>query len=171
MTARVLLLALLALALRLEAQNPTPSPQPGTTQSVLPIFRAQLPGGIYEVGVRSIVAVSIHEYIVDAAARVVEVNLDTNSSLFARFYFLEPNTPGPPSTVASGALAKAQELLTTTSDKAGVDVWRKVVKNYPVTTHAKTAEFRVQSREDLNKIFDAADEAFRFQRPKTVKIE
>jgi len=68
-------------------------------------------------------------------------------------------------------LAKAQELLTTTSDKAGVDVWRKVVKNYPVTTHAKTAEFRVQSREDLNKIFDAADEAFRFQRPKTVKIE
>jgi hypothetical protein len=46
-----------------------------------------------------------------------------------------------------------------------------VVKSYPTTTHARTVEYRLQSREELNKIFDAADEAFRLQKQKTVKIE
>ena len=123
------------------------------------------------MAVRSIVAVSSHEYIVDAAARVVEVNVDTAGSLLARFYFIEPNTPAPASSLAAGALDKAQQLLATATEKTGIDVWKKVVKNYPTTTHARTVEYRVQSREELNKIFEAADEAFRLQRQKTVKIE
>lgn len=172
MITRVLPLILVLASVEVHGQTPAPAaPQPGSTQSVLPLFRAQLPGGIYEVATRSMVAVSSHEYLVDGAARVVEVNVDTAGSLLARFYFIEPNTPAPASGIAAGALEKAQQLLATASDKTGVDVWKKVVKSYPTTTHARTVEYRVQSREDLNKIFDAADEAFRLQRQKTVKIE
>ena len=40
------------------------------------------------------------------------------------------------------------------------DVWKKVVKNYPATTHARTVEYRLTSREQLNKIFAGAEDIF-----------
>ena len=172
MISRVFPLLLLFSVLPVKGQTPAPTtPTQGNVQSALPLFRTQLPGGIYQVAVRSMVAVSSHEYVVEGVARVVEVNVDTTGSLLARFYFIEPNTPAPASGLAAGALEKAQQLLTTATDKTGVDVWKRVVKNYPTTTHARTVEYRVQSREDLDKIFNAADEAFRLQKQKTVKIE
>jgi hypothetical protein len=163
---------LLAFAFTAAAQTPAPTtPQPGGQQTAIPIFRAQLPGGVYEVAVRAMVSVSSHEYLVDATARVVEVNIDTAGSLLARFYYLEPNTPAPPSGLGASVVQKAEQLLTQAADKTGQDAWRKVVKNYPTTTHARTVEYRLQSREDLNKIFEAAEEAFRLQRNKSVKID
>ena len=60
------------------------------------MWRCELPGGIYEVALRSIISVSSHEYIVDGAARVTEVNVDTNGSMVVRFYLLEPITPTSP---------------------------------------------------------------------------
>jgi hypothetical protein len=154
------------------AQAPAaPTPQVGGAQTAVPLFRAQLPGGVYEVAVRSIVSVSSHEYLVDGVARVVEVNIDTTGSILARFYFIEPNAPAAPAGVGAAAVDKAQQLFTQAADKTGMDAWKKVVKNYPTTTHARTVEYRFQSREDLNKVFEAAEEAFRLQRPKTVKVE
>lgn len=137
----------------------------------MPIFRAQLPGGIYEVSVRNIVSVSIHEYLVDGPVRVVELNIDTQGSVLARFYFLEPNLPNTPGNVGAVAVEKAQQLFTQAAEKSGQDAWKKVIKNYPTTTHARTVEYRVQSRDELNKIFEAAEEAFRLQRNRSVKIE
>ena len=57
------------------------------------------------------------------------------------------------------------------AEKTGQDVWKKVVKNYPTTTHARTVEYRVVKKEDLNKIYESAEEAFRLQRNKSVTIE
>jgi len=150
-----------------------PTPQVTGTQTALPLFRAQLPGGIYEVAVRNMVSVSSHEYLVDGVARVVEVNIDTTGSILARFYFIEPNAPTAAGPAGLGAVAveKAQQLFTQAADKTGQDAWKKVVKNYPATTHARTVEYRFQTREDLNKVFEAAEEAFRLQRPKSVKVE
>jgi hypothetical protein len=156
------------------AQTPTPAPatpQPGSSQSAMPLFRAQLPGGIYQVAVRNIVSVSSHEYLVDGPARVVEVNIDTVGSILARFYFIEPNLPKPPSGLGASVVDKAQQYLAEAADKTGQDAWKKVIKNYPTTTHARTVEYRLQTREDLNKVFEAAEEAFRLQRFRTVKIE
>ena len=137
----------------------------------MPLFRAQLPGGVYEVAVRSIVSVSTHEYLVDGAVRVIEMNIDTNGSILARFYFLEPVVPSPPSGMGASVVDKAQQVLTQAADKTGQDVWKKVVKNYPTTTHARTVEYRLQSRDDVNKLFEAADDAFRMQKSRSVKIE
>ena len=152
--------------------NPAPStPPPGGNQSAMPLFRAQLPGGIYEVAVRNMVSVSTHEYVVDGPVRVVEMNIDTNGSLLARFYFIEPSLPQLPSGMGAAVVDKAQQLLTTAADKTGQDVWKKVVKNYPTTTHARTVEYRLRSKEDISKLFEAADEAFRMQKSRTVKID
>lgn len=165
------LLALLATPLFAQSPAPrNPAPQ-NPAPTALPIFRASLPGGTYEVATRAIVAVTSHEYLVDGIARVTEVNIDTNGSLLARFYYLEPNAPNSPLGIGSAAIEKAQQLLTEGAEKSGQDAWKKVVKNYPTTTHARTVEYRVSSKEELTKLFNAAEEAFRLQRPGSVSVQ
>ncbi|MEI6351988.1 MAG: hypothetical protein WCP06_12890 [Verrucomicrobiota bacterium] len=39
--------------------------------------------------------------------------------------------------------------------------WKKVVKTYPGSTHAHTIEFRLDSKDQLQKIFNSADQALR----------
>ena len=165
-----LLFALALLPLSLLAQAPNQPPTTTATTSNIMLFRAKLPGGTYEVAVRSIVAVTSHEYLVDGIARVTEVNIDTTGSLLARFYFLEPVAPNSPIGIGQATMDKAQELLKQAAEKTGQDVWKKVVKNYPTTTHARTVEYRVVEKADLNKIYAAAEEAFRLQKNNSVTI-
>ena len=170
---RLILCSLFLLSMLAPAQNPAPpaAPSPAIGATALPLFRATLPGGTYEVAVKNIVSVSTHEYLVDAAARVTEVNIDTLGSLLVRFYYLEPNTPAPPAGIGATVVDKAQQLLTQGAEKSGIDAWKKVTKSYPATTHARTVEYRLTTKEDVAKVFDAAEEAFRLQKNKQVKIE
>ena len=39
-----------------------------------------------------------------------------------------------------------------------------VVKNYPVTTHARTIEYRVVDKETLTKLYESAESALRLNR-------
>jgi hypothetical protein len=166
------LLPLLAAALlgapALFAQQPaapggTATPPP---QSNIPMWRANLPGGSYSVALRSIVSVSTHEYVVDGVARVTEVNIDTVGSALVRFYYLEPNTVNAPAGFGAATAEKAQQLFQEGLEKSGQagDVWKKVVKSYPVTTHSRTIEYRIPSKEAVLKIFDSAEAAFRLQK-------
>ena len=141
----------------------TPQPSPGETTSLAaPIWKCSLPGGTYEVALRSIVSVSIHEYLANGVARVNEVNIDTAGSALVRFYFLEPLTPNSPIGFGQSAIDKAKELLTEAAERAGQEeVWKKVVKDYPTSTHAHTIEYRVETKEQLDKIFKSAESAFR----------
>jgi hypothetical protein len=150
---------------------PPASPTPTGNNAVKPLFRCTLPGGIYEVAVGAIIAVTSHEYLVDGVARVVEVNVDTSGSLLARFYFIEPNTPNTPMGIGASTLETAQRLLTEGAEKTGQDVWKKVVKSYPTTTHARTVEYRLESREQLNKVYAGAEEAFRLNQDIRLKID
>ena len=165
-----LLLALALFPLALFAQTPATPPTTNAGTSAITLFRAKLPGGTYEAAVRAIVAVTSHEYIVDGVARVTEVNIDTSGSLLARFYYLEPVQPNSPLGIGQATLDKAQELLKQAADKTGQDAWKKVVKNYPTTTHARTVEYRVVEKADLNKIYEAAEEAFRLQKNRSITI-
>jgi hypothetical protein len=146
-------------------------PAPAGERAALKIFRAKLPGGTYEVAVGAIIAVASHEYLVDGIARVTEVNIDTAGSLLARFYYLEPVTPNTPLGIGSAAVETTQRLLKEAAEKTGQDVWKKVLKNYPTTTHARTVEYRVESLEQLNKIYESAEAAFRTQKDTRVSIE
>ena len=165
-----LLLVLALLSLTLFAQTPTEPPTTNATAAKILLFRAKLPGGTYEVAVGAIVAVTSHEYLVDGVARVTEVNIDTTGSLLARFYFLEPAAPNAPGGIGAATIDKAQELLKQAAEKTGQDAWKKVVKNYPTTTHARTVEYRMVEKADLNKLYEAAEEAFRLQKNKSVTI-
>jgi len=165
--------AALLLAAPLHAQTPGASPTPSSTTVAGPVraWRATLPGGSFVVPVNAMVSVSMHEYVVDGAARVTEVNIDTTGNALARFYHLEPLTPQTPLAVGQSLLNKAQELTSEAVSRSGQDeLWRKVVKSYPNSTHAHTIEFRVGSREDLQKVFKSADEAMRFARDTVFKL-
>jgi hypothetical protein len=128
------------------------------------MWRCNLPGGSYSVALRSIVSVSSHEYIVDGAARVTEVNIDTNGSALVRFYYIEPNTPTAPLGIGSGTIEKAQQLLQEGAERSGQDVWKKVVKSYPTTTHARTIEYRVADKDTLTQLYESAESALRLNK-------
>ena len=148
------------------AQTPAATPaEPQATPTPpikTPEWRCITPGGTYAVALKSMVCVAIQEYIVDGGARVTEVNIDTMGNSLARFYYLEPITPQSPAAVGQSALNKLQELATQASERTGQEeTWKKVVKSYPTSTHAHTIEYRVDSADDLQKIFKSADTALR----------
>lgn len=153
----------------LHAQTPSPSATPPPTNILM--WRCNLPGGSYSVALRSIVSVSSHEYIVDGTARVTEVNIDTTGAALVRFYFLEANTPTSP--IAAGALTleKAQQLLQEGADRTGQDVWKKVVKSYPTTTHSRTIEYRVEDKGTLSKLYESAESALRLNKNTVFEVK
>ena len=157
-----ILLLLIGIAhLSAQDSSPTPTPAPGTG-GLQNLWRCTTPGGTYEVALRSIVSVSSCEYLVDAAARVHEVNIDTTGNMAVRFYFIEPVVPNAPFGIGQATINKVQELATEASERTGQDdIWKKVVKNYPTTTHSHTIEYRVDSQSGLDAIFASAEKAFR----------
>ncbi len=146
-----------------QAQTATPAPATGTTTSRPDaLWQCTLPGGTYLVALRSIASISTHEYIVDGAARVTEFTIATNSTVEARFYYLEPlATSALSGNPAASALAMAQQHLADVSSQAGAEpVWMKVVKNYPTTTHAHTVEYRLSTKENLQQLYQNLSQAW-----------
>jgi hypothetical protein len=137
------------------------SPGPSATATAILMWRCNLPGGSYSVALRSVVSVSSHEYLVDGIARVTEVNIDTTGNALARFYYIEPTTPTSPIGLGNATVAKAQELFQKGAEMSGQDVWSKVIKNYPTTTHAHTIEYRVTDKDTLSRLYTSAEAALR----------
>jgi hypothetical protein len=142
----------------------TPAPATGTSTSRPDaLWRCTLPGGEYLVALRSIASISTHEYIVDGAAQVTELTVATNSSVEARFYYLEPvtNSSTPALGTASTLQAMQQHVYDLATSQAGGDpVWEKVIKNYPATTHAHTVEYRLSTKENLQQIYQSLEQAW-----------
>jgi len=157
-----LLAAVIGIAGNLSAQEATPAPTPVPKFNT---WEATLDGGKYVVNVADISFVSIHEYVVDNSARVSEVNIATSGSALVRFYFIEPNIPQAPSGIGQSTLNFAQEKAQEALDRTKTDdIWKKVVKNYPTSTHAHTVEFRLSSKDSLRKLFDSAEQSWLQQR-------
>ena len=144
-------------------QNQNNNGAQGTpTPTVLNMWICNLPGGSYAVPLRSMVSVSSQQYLVDGHTQVTEVDVDTTGCALARFYYLEPNTPttsGPLGGIGATTIDKAQQLLQQGAAASSQDVWQKVIKNYPTTTHAKTIEYRVQDKSTLTQIYTSAETA------------
>jgi len=163
-------LTLLALTLvSARAQEATPTPTP-TRSGEIPTWTATLPGGTYRVALSAITAVSQHEYIVDGAARVTEVNVSTKGAETVRFYYIEPNVPQAPGGVGQSAVDLIKERAQEAASRAGADdAWSKVVKNYPITTHARTVEYRLSTKESLTKLFESVQNSWVNNRPAAFK--
>jgi hypothetical protein len=167
-------LILAASAITASAQTPatptTPGQQPAQVNTTRPIWRANMPGGTYEIVVGAIISVSSHEYVVDGAARVTEVNVDTAGQMAVRFYYIEPIAQSGPGGIGAATIGKVQNLLTEAAERSGNDAWKKVVKSYPTTTHARTVEYRVASKDSLNKVFTSASKCLRTGKPDEVSV-
>src|SRR5688572_29755116 len=69
--------------------EPKPSATPAATKQ--PSFwKADLPGGSFVAAHAAIRSISLQQYVVDGAARVTEVNIDTAGTFKPRFYYVEP---------------------------------------------------------------------------------
>ena len=117
---------------------------------------AELGGaGHYMVRHRNVVSISRHEYIADGAARVFEVTIATNTSVAARFYYMEPvgksGTLKTPGVIAN----RVQDTVGKIGGKVGVNTDTAVTKNYPSTTHAHTVDFRLPSLDALNSLYSS----------------
>ena len=165
----LLTLAASAFAQTTGAATPTPSPT-ATATATRNLWTCTLPGGTYQVLVSAILSVSTHEYVVDGAARVTEVNLDTAGQFAVRFYYIEPAVVAGPGGLGAATLGKVQSILTEAAERSGTDAWKKVVKSYPTTTHARTIEFRVSSKDSLVKIFTSAANCQATGKPDKVTI-
>ena len=115
--------------------------------------------------VAAITSVSLHEYVVDNAARVAEVNVGTSNTDTVRFYSIEPNVPKAPGGVGQSVIDKAEEKANELLNRTRMDeTWQKVMKSYPTTTHAHTIEYRIPDRKTLQELFDSLRESFERQR-------
>jgi multidrug efflux pump subunit AcrB len=167
---RFLILLLLAASGEVLLAQTAPTSTTPTPDAPARMWRCELPGGTYEVAIRSIVSVSTHEYVVDGTARVTELNIDTQGNMAVRFYYIEPLTPKSPLGVGQSALDKVSDLTKEVAERTGQDeIWKRVVKNYPTTTHSHTIEYRLDSQDELKKAFTSVQTAFETGRGSTFK--
>jgi len=177
-------LALAALAVspvaRAQQGGNRPNQQPAANpnrQPPIAVWKAELPGGSYMVARSAINSISSQQYVVDGAARVTEVNICTSGVFQPRFYYIEPigeaalqNVPG-----AAMAADRAKAALQTAAGQVSPDgddpVWKKVVKNYPTTTHAGTIEFRLETLDQLQQLLDSVEHAWMTGRSEIFTLE
>lgn len=128
------------------------------------IWNGVFKGGRYLLKANQIIALSKHEYVADGLARVVEINLTLSSNTHVRFYFLEPVRMEGGGVVGAGqqAIDKARALVQDAASRVSPTLTEpKVVKSYPLSTHAHTVEFVLKEEERLNSLFHSLEGAFR----------
>lgn len=125
-------------------------------------WKAELPGGTYLIAHDSINGVSSQEYVLDGAARVTEVNISTSGVMQPRFYYIEPLTPKVPSSAGQSTTDRAKSALEEAASRVipGDPVWAKVVKEYPTTTHAGTIEYRLETKDQIKRLYESLERSW-----------
>lgn len=171
-------IALLALALPIDAQQPTATGdstnEPQDTAQRNRFWQAALPGGHYMVALERISSVSRHQYVLDGAVIVDEVTVDAVGQALARFYYIEPitkQTGGAAGEVAGRLVDRGAELLDGAARNAGTNIHEMVVKKFPQTTHARTIEYRLMSKQELGALHNSVRTAWETGRGRKIVIK
>ncbi|MBC7979576.1 MAG: hypothetical protein H7Y36_03325 [Armatimonadetes bacterium] len=141
-------------------QNQNPKNNQGDQEGLPRFWQANLGGGSYIVALDRISTVSRHKYVLDGTLIVDEVTVDTIGQAIARFYFITPVSSGVPGAAASQVAEKALGLVDSAARTMGSDLQNMVVKKYPLTTHAKTIEYRLLAENQLNGLFESVKTAW-----------
>lgn len=158
------------------AQPSEGTPQTQETPSRVPLWECKLPTGAFAVDIRTISSVSMHEYLVDGGLKVTEVTVSPLGSAIARFYYAEPVTPSAPGGIGQSVLDQMQQKIREGAERVtgatgNEALLYQVIKKYPEATHAHTIEFRLKSREQADKIYESAYNAWRQYRPAKLQVE
>ncbi len=153
----LLALALLptaALAQQGQGQNNNVTPgTAGVENGLKGFWECVTPTGRFVVRLDQISSVSQHVYIIDGGARVYEVTVSTTGPMVARYYFIEPITAGSNLSLGQATVERLRGVANKAGGRVGIDTERDVVKT-PNTTHAKTAEYRLVVKENLDRIYN-----------------
>lgn len=125
-------------------------------------------GGHYLVKLDRISFASKHEYIGNGAARVVEVTLGSDTSVVARFYFLEPVGKDASIAAANVVINRVEDVAKNAAGRVSPTAAKlNVVKDYPNTTHSHTVEYVTQSEAVLNSLYSSLMAAINTGRGRT----
>lgn len=169
---KTILTALLLLTAGLSFAQTTAAPgTPQETDSNPAFWQASFEnGGHYLVKLNQITCASKHEYIGNGAARVIEVTIGCDTSVVARFYFLEPVGKDASVAAANVIINRVEDVAKTAAARVSPTAARlNVVKDYPNTTHAHTVEYVVQAEATLNSLYGSLMQAINTGRGRTWK--
>ncbi len=138
--------------------------------SPIKFWEANLPGGSYMVSLARISSVSMSTYHVKGAV-VHEVDIETMGAALTRFYALEALGESNGSNAATNLINRAKDISKEAGDKFGVDPDTTVHKEYPITTHSKTIEFRVVDKDDLSEIYKSVSKAWKENKGRKITIK
>ncbi len=116
-------------------------------------WEANLPGGSYMVALDRISAISKHSYIVSKSLIVHEVNIQTSGAGLVRFYAFEAVGENTEANIARNLVDRGKNIIEQGGRRAGVDTNAAVEKEYPLTTHAQTIEYRLFDNADLDQLY------------------
>lgn len=126
----------------------------GESPGIKGFWEIETETGRFVARLDQITSVSQHEYIIDGGVKVYECTVDTDGSVTARFYYIEPVGAGNSTVSSSNTFNRLRDVANRVTDKAGVgDAEHLVTKNYPTTTHAKTSEYRLKYKDTIGKIY------------------
>ncbi len=155
----ILLAGLLACTIPVSAQNTPGDAEPtnktGDSAGPSRFWQSSLSGGHFMVALDRIASVSRHKYVLDGSLIIDEVTVDTVGQALARFYYITPITDAAPGNSVAGIVDRGRELVDKAADRVGTDVQDMVVKKYPLTSHAKSIEYRVLSAATLSALYDS----------------
>ncbi|WP_018969747.1 hypothetical protein [Rubritalea marina] len=160
-------LSLLAAPLSL-AQNDNDSSKDQVNQAHF--WEANLPGGKYLVSLSRISSISLHKYHMQGMV-IHEVDVETMGAALARFYVIElvGESDGPNGIAA--ITNRAREIADQAGGKTGVDTSTAVHKEYPITTHARTIEYKLGDLQDLEALYDSLSKAWKNGRGRKFTIK
>ncbi len=152
------------------AQDKDKKENTDVTTSSKRFWEANLPGGNYMVALDRISAVSKHSYIVSKSLVVHEVNVQTSGSGFVRFYAFDVPGENSEANVAKNLIERGKGIIELGGKRAGIDTNTTVEKEYPVTTHAHTIEYRLFDNGDLNQLYSSLKRAWRENRGRKFSV-
>lgn len=164
------LLLLAASPFALAQQGTTANPKATAKQDEAPytdkldphkrFWQASMPGGSYMVALDRIASVSKHEYLLDGNLVVTEVNIDTVGNALVRIYQITPAAEHSNLSGAQRVVERGKDLLDRVGQRTGADLNNVVHKTYPVTTHSKLIEFRVDDLGTLDALYSSVRKAW-----------
>jgi len=164
-------IALTTLAPIATAQNNNNKKNDNTdVQTKLRFWEASLPGGKYMVALNRISSVSMHSYIINGSFIVHEVVVDTDGNALARFYAIEAVGENAESNIAKNLIDRGKGIIEQGGSRAGVDTNTLVEKKIDITTHAKTIEYRLFGKSDLDQLYNSASKAWKENRGRKFSI-
>jgi len=153
------------------AQNDDENQNTDVSSNTRRLWEANLPGGNYMVALDRISAISIHSYIVNKSLVVHEVNVQTNGAGLVRFYSFEVPGEGSESNIAKNLINRGKDLIDGAGSRIGVDTNTTVEKEYPTTTHARTIEFRLFDKGDLDQLYSSIKRSWKEGRGRKFTIK